>query len=199
MVPKPGSALVVVDVQNDFCPGGSLAVPSAQEIFPVVDRLMDQFEGLGLPVLLTQDFHPPDHCSFLRQGGPWPPHCVQNTPGVAFAPQITPPPSALRFVKGFRADRDAYSGFEGRLMRADGTIGDEDPATWLGRHQVRTLVVVGLATDYCVKATALDALRLGFQTVVVEDGVRGVNLDPQDSERALEELGRQGAKILKEL
>lgn len=196
-LPKSESALLVVDVQNDFCPGGRLAVPSAEETFPVINRLIQMFGEAECPIVFTQDYHPANHCSFVPQGGPWPMHCVQGTSGVDIHPVIDVPPTSLRFAKGFSPVQDAYSGFEGRLLGADGSPGSMELASWLRQHGVKTVFVAGLATDYCVQATAMDALHLGFATKVVENGVRGVNRSPDDSQKALHRLQGQGARLLR--
>lgn len=189
----PHAALIVVDLQNDFCPGGSLAVPDGDQIVPVVQHYVDSFAAQELPVIFTRDFHPTNHVSFASQGGPWPPHCVQESTGVEYHPGIKIPPSAYHIIKGFQSDIDAYSGFEGQLR------GSKDSLTLdnlLRSLQVSEVYVVGLATDYCVHATALDALKLGYRVVVVEDGVRGVNVNSGDSLRALQDLRRHGAQLI---
>ncbi|MBX5467884.1 MAG: isochorismatase family protein [Firmicutes bacterium] len=192
-----GHAVVVVDVQRDFCPGGSLAVPDGDRIFPTVNRWVRTFQAAGLPVVFTQDHHPPRHISFHERGGPWPPHCVQGTSGAAIHPAIWVPVGAVRFYKGEDPDRDAYSGFEGRLYdpREPDRRGP-DLASWLREAGIHHLYVLGLATDYCVRATALDAIRAGFAVSVVEAGVRGVDRNPGDSERALAELAAAGVERL---
>ena len=189
----PQSALIVVDLQNDFCPGGSLAVPDGGQIIPVVQEYVDAFTAQGLPVIFTRDFHPANHVSFAQQGGPWPPHCVQDTPGVEYHPGIKIPPQAYHIIKGFHPDIDAYSGFEGELKDA------ANPLTLdklLRSLSVREVYVAGLATDYCVRATALDGLKLGYRVVVIEDGVRGVNVNSDDSAKALQDLRQRGAQFI---
>src|SRR5690606_1829889 len=113
VAPGRGDALVVVDVQNDFLPGGSLAVPDGAAVVPVLNAWLERFGALGLPVFATRCWHPPDHCSFRAQGGPWPPHCIAGTRGAEFAPDLALPPDAVVISKATRADRDAYSGFDG--------------------------------------------------------------------------------------
>ncbi|HEX6989195.1 MAG TPA: bifunctional nicotinamidase/pyrazinamidase [Bacillota bacterium] len=191
---QPGDALIVVDVQNDFCPGGALAVPDGDRVVPVLNSWIDQFHDRGLPVIYTQDWHPVDHCSFTAQGGPWPVHCVQDTPGAAFHPDLRVRGEVFR--KAFRTDPDAYSGMEACRV-ADGRLQAEQTLPrWLREQGVRRVLVGGLATDYCVRATVLDALREGFQAVVLRDGVRAVDVEPGDGERALDEMARAGAVIL---
>ncbi len=178
-------ALILVDIQNDFCPGGSLAVPEGDQVVPVANRLMPYFPV----VVTTQDWHPPNHCSFQAQGGPWPPHCVQNTRGAELHPELDRTYITDQVRKGFLAEKDAYSGFEG--VDAHGRSLDALLRT-KGVHEV---YVVGLATDYCVRATVLDALHLGFKTHAVVDGMRAVNVQPGDDRKALAEMEAAGAVL----
>jgi nicotinamidase/pyrazinamidase len=157
------AALVVVDLQNDFCPGGALAVPEGDRIVPLVNALAETFARLGRPVVATQDWHPPDHVSFRERGGPWPVHCVQGTPGADLHPDLRREPITHIVRKAYRRDQEAYSGFEGTGL-----------AELLRGLGVEEVYVCGLATDYCVNATALDAARGGFRTAVVEDAARPV-------------------------
>ncbi len=185
-------ALMIVDVQNDFCPGGALAVPEGDQIIPIVRAWAEDFFRQGYPIVTTQDNHPPHHISFGERGGPWPPHCVQGTLGFALHPALQLPPHAV-CLKGEDPDQDAYSGFEGLV---EGPEGNREPlASFLHRASVDTVYVAGLATDYCVKATVLDALKAGFRTIVLRDAVRGVDVNAGDSARALEEMAGQGAEI----
>jgi nicotinamidase/pyrazinamidase len=172
-------ALLVVDVQRDFCPGGALPVPEGDRIVPVINRLLE----LPWAAVGTRDWHPPDHCSFRAQGGIWPPHCVGGTPGAEFHPDLRH--DRLRHVvsKGTDAGKEAYSGFEGTEL-----------ASLLRRAGIRRVFVCGLATDYCVKATALDARREGFDVVLVTDAARGVEVNPGDCARALADMGAAGVK-----
>ena len=186
MEPGPGDALVIVDVQNDFLPGGALAVPHGDEVVPVLNRWIERFTARGLPVIATRDWHPPDHCSFQARGGPWPPHCVAGTEGAAFAPGLRLPPDALVISKATEPDREAYSGFEGTAL-----------AECLRALGARRLFVGGLATDYCVLSTVRDARREGFEVVLIEDGVRAVDVRPGDGERALEEMRRLGTALVR--
>jgi epoxyqueuosine reductase len=182
-------ALVVVDLQNDFCPGGSLGVRGGDEVVPLLNACVARFRAVGAAVVLTRDWHPPVTRHFVRYGGPWPPHCVQGTPGAEFHPAFVVPPDAVIVSKGAHPDEDAYSAFQARdaagrplpdLLRARG---------------VRRLFLGGLATDYCVRATSLDALRAGFEVVVLEDAIRAVDLQPGDGERAVQEMRRAGARL----
>jgi nicotinamidase/pyrazinamidase len=184
-----GDALVIVDVQNDFCPGGALAVPDGDAVVGVLNRYAERFAAAGAPIFATRDWHPARTRHFKAWGGAWPPHCVQGTPGAEFHPRLVLPPSTEVVSKGQDPEADAYSAFQGTT--ADGTAF----AAALRRRGVRRLFVGGLATDYCVKATALDALQQGFDVVVLEDAVRAVDVAPGDGERALAALRAAGARM----
>jgi nicotinamidase/pyrazinamidase len=177
-------ALILVDIQNDFCPGGSLAVAGGDEVVPVANRLIPLF---GI-VVATQDFHPEGHSSFIEEGGPWPPHCVQGTTGADFHPDLTPVENV--FHKGAIHREDSYSGF------ADDGGNKTGLDQWLKGRYVNELYVMGLATDYCVKATVLDALKLGYRVVVVLDGCRGVDIKARDSQEAFSEMSMAGAAFI---
>lgn len=182
MAPREGDALVVVDVQNDFLPGGALAVPEADRVIPVLNAWLARFRAQRLPIFATRDWHPPDHCSFSAQGGPWPPHCVAGTLGAAFAPRLQLPPEAVTISKATAPAPDAYSGFQGT-----------DLTGRLRAMGVGRLFIGGLATDYCVRHTVLDARDAGFAVVVLTDAVRPVEVEPGDGERAMQEMVRAGA------
>jgi len=184
MTVKLGSkdALIVVDVQNDFLPGGSLAVPSGRAVVPVLNRYISIFAARGLPVFATRDWHPPDHCSFKQQGGPWPPHCIAGTAGAAFAPELELPLEARVISKAETPEADAYSGFQATDLN--------DRLQTLG---VERVFVGGLATDYCVMNTVKDARRLGYQTFLLDDAVRAVDVNPDDGSRAREAMVEVGA------
>ncbi|MBI2312253.1 MAG: nicotinamidase [Betaproteobacteria bacterium] len=177
-----GDALVIVDVQNDFLPGGSLAVPRGDQVVPVLNGYIARFQAQGVPVFATRDWHPSNHCSFRARGGPWPPHCVAGTPGADFAPGLELPPGATVVSKATTADQDAYSGFGGteldRLLRDRG---------------VKRVLVGGLATDYCVLNTVKDAVRLGYTVLLLQDAIRAVNVQPDDGTRAEQEMLGLGA------
>jgi nicotinamidase/pyrazinamidase len=171
-------ALIVVDVQRDFCPGGALAVPQGDEVILPINRLLALADWL---TVATRDWHPADHCSFASQGGPWPSHCVAETRGAAFPPTLNVARIREVVSKATRKDAEAYSGFQ-----------DTDLAARLAARGIRRVFVAGLATDYCVKATALDARTTGLDVVVTTDAIRGVEVHPGDCAAALEEMRRAG-------
>jgi nicotinate phosphoribosyltransferase len=177
-----GDALLLVDVQNDFLPGGALAVPGGDEIVPVLNRYLARFARQCLPVFATRDWHPRNHCSFQGRGGHWPPHCVQETRGAEFSPALNLPANALVVSKGDDPDAEAYSGFAGTNLEAG-----------LRAAGVRRVFVGGLATDYCVLGTVRDACARGFEVVLLRDAIRAVDSGPQDGLRAEEEMHRLGA------
>ena len=185
--PGPGDALVVVDVQNDFLPGGSLAVPRGDQVIAPLNRWIARFAAAGLPVYATRDWHPVDHCSFAAQGGPWPPHCVAGTPGAEFADALGLPSDATVIGKATRQDADAYSGFAGTDLHER-----------LRHAGVKRLFVGGLATDYCVLNTVRDALGLGYGVVLLTAAVRAVDVQPGDGDRALAEMIAAGAVAVEE-
>jgi nicotinamidase/pyrazinamidase len=177
-------ALLVVDVQRDFLPGGSLAVPQGDRVMAPLNRCMAAFAAQGCPVFASRDWHPADHCSFRAQGGPWPAHCVAGSPGAAFADGLRLPPCAQVISKATTAERDSYSAFGGtdllQRLRAAG---------------VTRLVVGGLATDYCVLQTVLDACDAGFQVVVLRDAIAAVDVQPGDGKRATARMQAAGARL----
>lgn len=196
-------ALIIVDLQNDFLPGGALAVADGDQVVPVANRLMKSFAL----VVATQDWHPADHQSFARQHAGrtpgelidlhgltqvlWPPHCVQNTGGACFAPGLETARIARVFPKGTDPRVDSYSGFfDNGKIRATG-LGD-----YLRAEGVDEVAVLGLATDYCVRFTALDAVGLGFRTKLVVEGCRAVNLAEGDDARALAAMRAAGVEIV---
>jgi nicotinamidase/pyrazinamidase len=176
------TALVVVDIQNDFCPGGALPVEGGDKVVPVLNKYIEKFRNAGAPILFTRDWHPPNHSSFKDQGGPWPPHCVQNSEGAKFHPDLLIPPEGEIVSKADKRD-EAYSFFQGT-----------DLGQKLHARGIKRLLVGGLATDYCVKETVLDGLKYGFEVFHLDDASRGVNVNPGDSERALQEMVAIGAK-----
>jgi nicotinamidase/pyrazinamidase len=181
-----GDALILVDVQNDFCPGGALAVEEGDQIVEVINRLMPLFSL----VISTQDWHPANHVSFKAQGGPWPPHCVQGTRGAELHPAVNVEPIAHYLRKASSPDKDDYSEFEGK---------DEQGHSLdqvLKGHNVNRIFVAGLATDYCVLATVLDGLKLGYEVVPITDAMRAVNVEPEDGVNALGRMSETGAQLV---
>ena len=175
-------ALIIVDVQNDFLPGGSLAVDRGDEVVPVLNGYIERFGKLSLPIVATRDWHPADHCSFKAQGGIWPPHCVAASSGADFASGLTLPEHVEVVSKATEPEKDAYSGFEGTSLD-----------TWLAERGVRRLFVGGLATDYCVLNTVRDGLAAGYRVMLLMDAIRAVNVNPDDGSKAIEEMARLGA------
>jgi nicotinamidase/pyrazinamidase len=188
----PQTALVVVDVQNDFAdPGGSLYVSGGEQVVPVVNREVQRAGQAGAAVVYTQDWHPESTPHFEKDGGIWPVHCVQDTWGAEFHPELQVEGEVVRKGTG---GEDGYSGFAVR----DPTSGEEQPTPLeqiLRDKDVRKLVVVGLATDYCVKETAIDAAAKGFEVTLLLEGTRAVEREPGDGQRALEDVQRAGAQI----
>ena len=180
--PRRGDALLLVDMQSDFLPGGRLAVPGGDGIILGLNCYLDLFQRSALPVYASRDWHPADHCSFREQGGIWPPHCIAGSPGAAFPPELSLPATTTTISKATRQDADTYSAFEGtdleQRLRAEG---------------VTRLFVGGLATDYCVLNTVRDALKLRFGVLLLLDGIRAVNLNPDDGRHAIEEMTSLGA------
>ncbi len=183
------TALIIVDLQNDFCPGGSLAVRNGDQVVPVLNRLIAEFDQAGLPVIATRDWHPERTTHFNTHGGQWPPHCVQGTKGAKFHRALALGKSAVIVSKGMEENSDSYSGFDGADQRGVSL------AELLRERGAKRLVVGGLATDYCVKQTVLDGLKAGFEVVVLEDAIRAVDLKPGDARQAIDEMERAGAEI----
>ncbi|NHV07116.1 MAG: nicotinamidase [Thaumarchaeota archaeon] len=179
------NALIVVDVQKDFCKGGALEVPEGDEVVEPLNKYIEVFEATKNIVVFTRDWHPPDHISFKERGGPWPPHCVKNTEGAEFHPKLNFPSIAIVVSKASERDKEAYSGFENTGLRE-----------LLKELKVEKVFVGGLATDYCVKNTVLDALKFGFKTYLLADAIKGVNVNPKDSELAIEEMRQKGAMLI---
>ncbi|QTF08307.1 bifunctional nicotinamidase/pyrazinamidase [Brenneria izadpanahii] len=200
------SALLLIDLQNDFCPGGALAVKEGDRVIEVANRAIAACAASNVAVIASQDWHPANHGSFAvnanasvgeigeLDGLPqvwWPVHCVQDQPGARFHPALNQ--QAIEWVvrKGTQANIDSYSAFFDNGHRAKTDLDD-----WLRAHDVTHLIIMGIATDYCVKFSVLDALALGYKTDVLVDGCRGVNLNPEDSRLALQEMQRQGASLI---
>lgn len=179
-------ALIVVDVQNDFCPGGALAVAEGDQVVAPLNQLMQEFLKRGEPVFKSRDWHPAKTKHFADYGGTWPLHCVQDTKGAEFHPQLLDDMHIRTISKGL-GDEDSYSAFDGT-----------DLALQLRRLGIDEVWIGGLATDYCVKNTVLDALKEGFNVKALEDAMRAVDVNPGDGERAIEEMRAAGAEIIKQ-
>ena len=173
-----------MDVQRDFCPGGALAVRGGDEVVPTLNRMVAACVELGIPIYYSRDWHPPNHISFKARGGPWPPHCVQGTPGAEFHSSLSVPPDAIVISKGDNPNAEAYSAFQGT-----------DLEKRLEKAGVDTIILGGLTTDYCVKESTIDARRAGFGVEVLEDCTRAVNVRPKDGENALAAIRKAGAKL----
>ena len=177
---QPGDALLLVDVQIDFCPGGALPIDGGDDVVPVLNRWIAAAARTGIPIYASRDWHPAGHLSFREAGGPWPPHCLQDSLGARFHPDLQLPADAILVTKGVRFDRDQYSAFDGTGLLVE-----------LGRRNVRRLWVGGLAQDVCVRATVLDGRRERFETLVIADGTRPVTTAGGDS--AIEAMQAAGA------
>ena len=182
-IDKDKDALILVDVQRDFCSGGALPVPDGEKVIPVLNKYIEKFSKAGALIVATRDWHPPNHMSFKDYGGIWPSHCIQGTLGAEFHPDLRLPREVRIVSKATSADKEAYSGFDGTNLERE-----------LKDAGIKRVFVGGLATDYCVKSTVLDALRLGFETILLIDAIKGVDINPGDSERAIEEMIKRGAK-----
>jgi len=176
------SAIIAVDIQNDFCPGGALPVPDGDAVVYSMNLYITKFSKMGLPVYFTRDWHPQNHISFKTNGGIWPEHCVQETYGAELHKKLLIPSRAVIISKGISPDNDGYSGFE-----------ETDLDKRLKAKNIRQLFIGGLATDYCVKSTVLDALHAGFDVVFLSDASKGVDVNTGDSEQAIDEMLREGA------
>ncbi len=185
LTPSRGDALLAVDVQRDFLPGGSFAVVGGEAVLAPLNACLELFGARGLPVFASRDWHPPEHCSFRAQGGPWPLHCVAGTTGAAFPAELHLAADCGLVSKGCSAARDAYSAFD-----------RTDLHPRLQALGVRRLFVAGLATDYCVVATVLDARALGYEVVVLRDAIAAVDVQPGDGARALARMTAAGASLV---
>lgn len=185
---KRDAALLIVDVQNDFCPGGALGVAGGDDIIPLINSYIELFQEKGLPVIASRDWHPRETKHFKEFGGIWPVHCIQGSAGAMFRPSLHLPPDTLVFSKGMDPEQDDYS-----ALHAQSEAGTPLPK-FLTYKGVKNIYICGLATDYCVRQTALEGLRQGFAITVMVDAVRGVDLEPGDSERALAEITAAGAR-----
>jgi nicotinamidase/pyrazinamidase len=183
-MPEKNDALLVVDPQMDFFPGGALPVGGGDSILPTVNQALRAFSDAGLPIFVTRDWHPADHCSFINQGGPWPDHCVKGSAGAELHPDLELPPIFNMVQKATTSDREAYSDFEGTGL-----------AETFHRLGVQRVVVCGLALEYCVRAACIDAVEAGFEAVLLTDGTRPVEVSPGDGERTLAELRTAGVEL----
>lgn len=179
---RPHDALLVIDVQHDFLPGGGLAVPDGAAVLPVLARYCALFHSKGLPVIATRDWHPFNHCSFHEQGGLWPAHCVAQTRGAQFSEGLQLPASTIVISKGTDPEREAYSGFQDTSLHQH-----------LQSRGITRVFVGGLATDYCVLQTVRDARSLGYGVCLLLDAVRAVNLHPEDGRKAETDMMKLGA------
>lgn len=179
---EPHDALLIVDVQRDFLPGGSLGVREGDQVVPALNRYIALARQHGIPIVATRDWHPSDHCSFAARDGPWPQHCVANTAGAQFAPALRLPEDAIVVSKATRPEEEAYSAFQGTGL-----------AQRLHDAGVKRLLIGGLATDYCVLHSVKDALGAGFEVLVLEDAMRAVDLHPGEGARAVDEMKAGGA------
>jgi len=177
------SALIIIDMQNDFMPGGALPVKDGDKIIPVINKYISKFRKRNRPIYATRDWHPEKHISFKEEGGPWPKHCIQNTWGAEFHKDLKISYTEDIIIdKAYREDREAYSGFQDTYLDND-----------LRRRGIKRLFICGVATEYCVRATVLDALNLGYEVIILGDAIKGVELRPGDSEKALNEMIEKGA------
>jgi len=177
-----GDALLVIDMQVDFLPGGALGVTDGHEVVAPINHLIALYREQGLPIFASRDWHPGDHCSFQDQGGPWPPHCMAGTRGAEFAAELALPDDAVVVSKADSAGADAYSAFNGTGLAAQ-----------LRERGVERVTVCGLATDYCVLNTVTDALEEGFDTIIVPEAMRAVDVEAGDGRRALDRMVARGA------
>lgn len=183
ITPRPGDALIVVDVQNDFLPGGALAVADGDRVLGPLNQYIERFSSQSLPVFATRDWHPANHCSFEARGGQWPAHCIAETDGARFAAELKLPANAIVVSKATLPDQEAYSGFQGTEL-----------ARQLHENGIERLFIGGLATDYCVLDTVKDALAGDFEVYLLTDAIRAVEVDPGDGEKAITEMTQAGAR-----
>ena len=183
-------ALVIVDVQNDFCPGGALGVPQGDKIIPAINKYIKVFSSKKLPIFVTRDWHPVRTKHFKDFGGVWPVHCIQNTRGAAFHPKLKLPKGAIFLYKGMDPEKDNYSAFQAQELNGTGLL------HLLGLLKISELYVCGLATDYCVKSSVIDGLKHGFKVKLLLDAIKGVDLKAGDSQKAIKEMTRKGAKTI---
>lgn len=187
---KLRKALIIVDVQNDFCPGGALSVPEGDKIIPVLNRYIRECLAAKIPIIVTRDWHPAKTRHFKKFGGLWPRHCVEYSKGARFHSKLKVPKNVIIVSKGMDPKRDSYSAFD--------ALSEEGVSLFslLRILRIQSILIGGLATDYCIKFSALDALKKGFRVQVLTDAVKGVNLKPDDSKNAMALILSKGAKAL---
>ncbi|MBD3246694.1 MAG: isochorismatase family protein [Candidatus Omnitrophica bacterium] len=184
------SALLIVDVQNDFCPGGALPVPEGDRVIPVLNRYIELFRSQRAPIFASRDWHPSQTSHFKQKGGDWPPHCVAKTAGAQFHPELALPEETIVLSKGTDPGSDGYTAFQGHDSR--GRTFEEV----LRSRGINILYIGGLATDYCVKFTGLDALKKGFRVILLEDATRGIDEDAvKETIRLIQEKNGQLASF----
>ena len=176
-------ALIIVDVQNDFCPGGALPVPEGDQVVPTLNEYIKLFKEANAKIFATRDWHPPNHMSFKPYGGTWQPHCIQQSEGAKFHPDLKLPEDTSIISKAMNPAKESYSGFDRTTLAED-----------LKKDGVARVFVGGLATEYCVKNTVLDAIALGFETALLLDATRGINAKPDDVKKAIDEMTAKGAE-----
>jgi len=182
---QKGDALLVVDIQYDFLPGGSLGVPEGDKVIPVLNKYIHAFQKVNLPVFASRDWHPQDHCSFKEQGGPWPSHCVAGTPGAAFDARLKLPDNTVIIAKATQTNKEAYSALDGTDLNQK-----------LKEQGVKRIFIGGLATDYCVLNTVKDGLALGYQAIILLDGCMAIKVNPDGERNALHEMKALGAMTI---
>ena len=187
LAPQAGDALLIIDPQNDFLPGGALAAPGGDAVIAPLNEWIARFSSTGLPILATRDWHPPNHCSFHEQGGPWPAHCVAGTAGAMITAALALPPEARIVDKPGFSDVETYCGFAGTTLDAE-----------LRRAGIQRLWVGGLATDYCVLNTVLAARERGYAVVLLITAMRAVDIAPGDGPRALRRMREHGALVFED-
>jgi nicotinamidase/pyrazinamidase len=187
------AALIVVDVQKDFCPGGALPAPGGNDIIPALNRHLADARTRDMAVYASRDWHPATTTHFQQYGGEWPPHCVQGSAGAQFHPGLKQPPDAIIVSKGDDPQRHGYSAFDGHTSDGKTLLHD------LRDRHITRVYVTGIATDYCVKATALDALQAGLEVRILPDAITGIDVRPGDAQRALDEISAAGAHIVQGL
>lgn len=179
-----GDALMIIDMQNDFLEGGSLEVPGSNALIPVFNCYIVRFQQSRLPVIATRDWHPPDHCSFVQQGGPWPPHCIAGSAGAAFHADLALPADTHVISKAITREADAYSAFSGTGLQS-----------LLQSLHIQRIFVGGVATEYCVHETVKDALQLGYSVTVLQDATQAINRKPHDGIKAIDDMIVHGATL----